>query len=1003
MIGTKYLLAAGLVVCVGVMRAQQGSNDVSFNPDDQGFGLGTGADYNGVSTTVVQSDGKIIIGGGFFSYNGVPHYYIARLNADGTVDATFGTGAGANQAVHAVAIQPDGKIIIGGVFTTYDGAASARVARLNDNGSLDNAFDPGTGLDDAVRSIAIQADGKILLGGEFTTYNGVGRSGIARLNTDGSLDAGFNPGTGVTLPDVKAIVVQPDGKILIGGQFSSYNGTARNGVARLNTDGSVDTGFNPGTGVNGGEVFSIQLQPDGKVILGGSFATFNGTNRDDRARLNANGTLDVGFVPVYVQGSYVRSIALQPDGKILVGGGKLGPGASVILHISRLNADGSLDASYDQVTGAQRNSWATSLTLQADGKLVVGGDFICFPGVGHRYISRVNADGGADMSFNPGHAANLYLNTTAVDADGNILIGGRFSAFDAICRNGTGTLDTDGAWMGTFEPELDPFSEVHTIIPLASGKVFIGGSFSIAGSTGGGSGTWYDMARLEQDGRLDTSFHSGFTNGGWVYAAAILPNGKFIVAGYFTSYGGQSRNRIFRMDANGNLDAAFDPGTGASSAIYSIAVQPDGKIIIGGSFTSYNGTARNRIARLNSDGSLDSGFIPGTGASSIIYSVARQPDGKVVIGGQFTSYNGTSRNRIARLNADGSLDAGFIPGTGIGGTSPYVNAAVFQADGKILIGGRFTSYNGTLRNSFARLNTNGSLDAGFNTGTGANGPVNSISLQPDGKIIIGGNFTSYNGTGRNRIARINGTARTSIKLMLEGPYSGGMMTDALRTLPSFPLTEPFSAMGYAETSYVPGASIPASLLSDTGSNAIVDWVLVEMRPVATPNVVAASRAVLLQRDGDVVDLDGVSTVGFAGLAAGSYCIAVKPRTHLPVMLSTSTPVIYGDAIATADFTLPSTQVYDTDALKNIGGVMVLATGDAVFNENIQYTGTNNDRDPILTRIGGSVPTATASGYWPEDVNMDGIVKYVGANNDRDPILVNVGGSTPTAVRHAELP
>ncbi|MFZ1685903.1 MAG: hypothetical protein WAU70_00660, partial [Flavobacteriales bacterium] len=107
--------------------------------------------------------------------------------------------------------------------------------------------------------------------------------------------------------------------------------------------------------------------------------------------------------------------------------------------------------------------------------------------------------------------------------------------------------------------------------------------------------------------------------------------------------------------------------------------------------------------------------------------------------------------------------------------------------------------------------------------------------------------------------------------------------------------------------------------------------------------------------------------------------------------------------ATVDFTLPGTQVYDTDALNNNGGVMLLATGDAVFNENLQYTGANNDRDPILVRVGGTTPTATVNGYWREDVNMDGVVKYTGTNNDRDPILLNVGGSTPTVVRHAELP
>lgn len=121
------------------------------------------------------------------------------------------------------------------------------------------------------------------------------------------------------------------------------------------------------------------------------------------------------------------------------------------------------------------------------------------------------------------------------------------------------------------------------------------------------------------------------------------------------------------------------------------------------------------------------------------------------------------------------------------------------------------------------------------------------------------------------------------------------------------------------------------------------------------------------------------------------------------MLSASTPFAYGTSTATVDFTLPGTVVHDADARKDAGGVMMLATGDATFNEELKYVGNGNDRDPILLRVGGSTPSATVSGYWPEDVNMDGAVKYTGANNDRDPILVNIGGSTPTATRNAQLP
>ena len=289
------------------------------------------------------------------------------------------------------------------------------------------------------------------------------------------------------------------------------------------------------------------------------------------------------------------------------------------------------------------------------------------------------------------------------------------------------------------------------------------------------------------------------------------------------------------------------------------------------------------------------------------------------------------------------------------------------------------------------------------TGTSVTATLPSTELTvPNGFYMLIGIVDDI--PSKAQIVRVGGTSRVSVKVMLEGPYAGGsLMNAALRTLPSFPLTEPFTAAGYSEAAFTPGATIASSVLTVSNNNAIVDWVIVEMRPVATPGVVAAARAVLLQRDGDVVDIDGISSVGFAALATGSYCVAVKPRNHLPVMLSTSTPVVHGEAVVAVNFTLPGTQVYDTDARTNIGGVMVLGAGDVTFNESVKYTGTANDRDPILVRIGSSTPNATVSGYWREDVNLDGVVKYTGTNNDRDPILVNIGSNIPTNIRAAPLP
>jgi uncharacterized delta-60 repeat protein len=992
----RLLLACALAATCLIGTAQDGSNDPTFNPTDIGFGNGDGA-YNDILCTAVQADGKIIIGGEFISYNGTGRNRIARLNADGSLDTGFDPGTGANGIIQSTTIQADGKIIIGGEFTSYNGTGRNYIARVNADGSLDTGFNPVTGASGAIRSTAVQSDGKIIIGGSFTSYNGTGRNNIARLNADGSLDTGFDPGTGAN-DIIWSTAVQSDGKIIIGGGFTSFNGTARNRIARLNADGSLDTGFDPGLGASN-TILSITVQADGKIIIGGDFTSYNGTGRNRIARLNTDGSLDISFNPGSGTNNTIYSTAMQADGKMIIGGQFTSYNGVGRNNIARLNTDGSLDTGFDPGTGANAPVYSTA--VQADGKIIIAGNFNRYNGTGRSRIARLNADGSIDTGFDPGTGANAWILSTAVQADGKIIIGGAFTSYNGTVRNSIARLNADGSLDTGFDPGAGASTEIHSITMQADGKIIIGGTFISYNYIGRSR-----IARLNADGSLDTGFNPGSGANNNIYSTYVQADGKVIIGGSFTSYNGTVRNRIARLNADGSLDTGFNPGTGANGTTWSINVQADGKIIIGGSFTSYNGTVRNRIARLNADGSLDTLFNPGSGANNSIYSSAMQADGKIIIAGNFTSYNGTGRIRIARLNTDGSLDTGFNLGTGANGS---INCIAVQADGRIIIGGLFTSYNGMGRNRIARLNANGSLDTGFNPGSGANSifycTISSTAVLADGKIIIGGWFTSYNGIGRNRIARINNTISpgAGIRVLLEGPYTNGLMNDALRTLPSFPLTEPFSAMGYANAAYTAGATMPASVLATTGNNAIVDWVLVEMRPASSPGTIVAARPALLQRDGDVVALDGTGQVTFPGLANGSYCLAVRPRNHLPVMLATTAPVNYTGTPPTVDFTLVGTQVYDADARKNVSGVMVLAAGDVTFNGTVSYVGSGNDRDPILLRVGGGTPTNTASGYWREDTNLDGVVKYIGAANDRDIILQSIGGIVPSNTRVAGLP
>ncbi len=310
--------------------------------------------------------------------------------------------------------------------------------------------------------------------------------------------------------------------------------------------------------------------------------------------------------------------------------------------------------------------------------------------------------------------------------------------------------------VGTLDVSYDPnvtYGSVHALATQPDGRMIIGGLFPKVGGA-----THANLARLNVDGSVDATFNA--TSNGYVYSVAVQADGKILLGGNFTFINGQPRNFIARLNADGSLEstATFNPGTNANRTVFSVAVQPDRKIVIGGAFFVFNGTGNNYIARLNANGSLESTatFNPGSGANDSVYSVALQANGKILLGGRFTEINNSRRSYIARLNADGSLEstATFNPGSG---ADNEVRTVAVKADGKILLGGQFNQINGTTRNKIALLNVNGSLESTvtFNPGIGPNNVIYSVGVQADGKIVLGGEFTEWNGMVRNRIARLN--------------------------------------------------------------------------------------------------------------------------------------------------------------------------------------------------------------------------------------------------------
>jgi uncharacterized delta-60 repeat protein len=695
-----------------------------------------------------QSDGKILIGGQFMTYEGVYVRRIIRINADGSQDTSFNIGEGFNNTVNTLAVQSDGKTLIGGVFTGYQGAEANRIIRLNSDGSRDTSFNIGEGFNNTVNNIAIQSDGRIIVGGLFTSYQGLESNRIIRLNSDGSIDTSFNIGTGFN-SNVNAIAIQSDGKILLGGNFTSYQGVAANRIIRLNSDGNRDTSFNIGTGFNGNVTY-IVIQLDGRILVGGSFTNYQGVGANYLLRLNANGSRDTGFsVGAGGLPGGISSIAIQSDGKIIIGGQFTTYQGAAANRIIRLNANGSRDTGFN--TGAGFVSWTVqSLLIQNDGKILVGGRFETFQQISVNRIARLNSDGSRDTSFNIGAGFQKTVNTLAIQEDGKIVVGGSFNSYQDVIVGGITRLNTDGSKDNSFssgsgfnlQSVLDP--GLRSIKIQSDGKILAGGSFT----SYQGVGANY-IIRLNSDGSRDTSFNLGTGFNNVVNTIFVQSDGKIIVGGNFTTYQGVAANRIIRLNSNGSRDNSFNIGTGFSSWVNTIALQNDGKIMVGGDFGSYQGTSTSLIIRLNSDGSRDNSFDTGSGFQGVsmffapsITSINVQEDGKILAGGSlFNGYQGEIANSIVRLNSDGSRDNNFNMGVGFGGGG--VSSIFIQSDGKILIGGLFSSYQQVGANRIIRLNSDGNRDTSFNIGTGFNSIVNTLTLQSDGKILAGGSFTNY--------------------------------------------------------------------------------------------------------------------------------------------------------------------------------------------------------------------------------------------------------------------
>lgn len=676
---------------------------------------------------------------------------------------------------------PDGKVLLR--VTDYKGTG---IVRLNEN-NID--LDLRTRFDSSPASFAVQPDGKMIFAAMFDEFDGVPVPQVVRLNVDGSLDNAFVTAVASSISAVvSGVVLQHDGKIIVSGGFGS-GGTSQ--LRRLNPDGSLDNSYM----ITGNLGSAWLVQPDNKLLIGRQTGS---ATQNILYRYNEDGTLDASFTSALNPSTPFEYIGLQPDGKILVADGnyQITGGFS---RIARLNPDGSIDATFtppvNQFGFSNLGSTMDSLTpqiraisVQPDGKLIVVGHFHKFNEVVVSGIVRLNSNGTLDPTYNTG-STGFRLGTTALQLfepdfvqltpDGKLLVSGRFYKYNNETVSCLMKLNPDGSVYTPYKNHCRGFNDsVNSMYLYPDGKLMVAGNFTAYNGI-----TANRLARLNADGTLDPTFTSGKAETSTIKAAVVQSDGKIVVIGGtgpgIVYNGTPVEKGIYRLLPDGTLDTAFNAGTGFDNAVNSLAIQPDDKILVGGAFTSYNGTPRRNFVRLLSDGSIDPNYANQSFADAVSPSrIFLHPDGRITLSSALKAKryfaDGTPDNSftypinqlngmhcllpdgkmiftkssltdgIKRLNEDGSIDTGLA--ANING-NPFIDVCALPS-GKLLAFRDGTIY---------RLNLDGSADASFEVPVGFNSAYNyKIIIQPDDKILVAGYFQEYNGEVYYNIIRLMG-------------------------------------------------------------------------------------------------------------------------------------------------------------------------------------------------------------------------------------------------------
>ncbi|GAB3843736.1 delta-60 repeat domain-containing protein [Hymenobacter terrigena] len=619
-----------------------GTQDSGFTPL-----VLTGNEYS--AALLVQADGKVLVGG-FLLQGG----NLRRLNADGTPDASFQAAGLAGGVVDLLALDNSGRILVAGTFTTVQGVARPQLARLLTTGALDPSFAPALPAAARLFTLAVQPDNAVLVASPRTPL--MGTHDFIRFTASGAADPTFLPQPEATplataYPNVE---VQPDGRVLvatgISGQGFSY-------VARLLSTGARDASF---AVADFGDLnlspYSLQLLSSGQVLVAGVPRHFSASTDlpTGVAVLSSTGAYVSAFNPALRQTGSVLALELQPDGRLLIAGSFCEINNQPARNLARLEANGALDQQFtasSTLTGGP-GEYATSLALQADGKVVVGGGFGVAGGLPRQALARFLPTGQPDAAYAPPMQTTPYaysiIQRLALQPDGQVLAAGNV----ALTGNRFRSFSRFEPVTGGLDPAFQP------VTSGAPGAVLVqpNGAIVVVGTTPTPSGA-ATVAQLLPSGALDPSFAPVLPPSGFSFTSGLAryPDGRLLVYGY----GSTSVAPLQRLLPNGQPDPSPVVGNALRGSITCLTIQPNERLLAGGLFETGSGpNAYEQLARLQPDGSLDPtldrtlgpavrSYI--TGYTTSLQVIRVQPNGALLLGGSFLQVGGQVRRCVARL------------------------------------------------------------------------------------------------------------------------------------------------------------------------------------------------------------------------------------------------------------------------------------------------------------------------------------------------------------------